>query len=40
MKNPPPPGEGEVEAEKPPAATVRRITKRFSGVLDNDVHSC
>src|SRR5213083_236339 len=36
MKNPPPLGEGEVEAEKPPAATMRRITKRFPGVLAND----
>src|SRR6184192_173536 len=36
MKNPPPLGEGEVEAEKPPAVTMRRITKRFPGVLAND----
>src|SRR5947209_5515792 len=36
MKNPPPLGEGGVEAEKPPAVTMRRITKRFPGVLAND----
>ena len=36
MKDPPPLGEGEVEAEKPPAVTMRRITKRFPGVLAND----
>src|SRR5947207_13240886 len=36
MHNPPPLGEGEVEAERPPAVTMRRITKRFPGVLAND----
>src|SRR5438445_10010555 len=36
MKNPPPLGEGGVEAEKPPAVTMRRITKRFPGVLAID----
>src|SRR5437588_9650449 len=36
MKTPPPLGEGGVEADKPPAVTMRGISKRFPGVRAND----